>query len=125
MKKESKAKVETLCCVALASASMYFSFTEILTSKNIIGGLCLIIVTGFYFRALIPLWKREMNGVAFITIGSVLLWLLALNDLIGLGIEGLGVHIPGLNGLTPPILLTPFSLFSLILIFVAKQGERR
>lgn len=122
MRRESKAKVGTLYCSALASVSVFFGTTEILSWKNVLGGLCLIIVGGFYFRALIPLWKQEMSGVALISIGSVLLWVLALNDLIGLAIESLGVHIPGLNGLTPPILLTPFSL---ILIFIAKQGEWR
>ncbi len=101
---------------------MYLGITELLSWKDVLGGFCLVIIAGFYFKALIPLWKREMNGVAFFAIGSVLLWLLALNDLIGLGIEGLGVHIPGLSGLTPPILLTPFSL---ILIFIAKRCEWR
>jgi uncharacterized membrane protein YadS len=122
MELNSKAKVGTLYSFALASASMYLGIAEFLSFKNVLGGLCLAIVASFYFRALIPLWKREMNGVAFFTIGSTLLWLLAFNDLIGLGIECLGVHIPGLCGLTPPILLAPFSL---ILIFIAKRGEWR
>ena len=118
----SKAKVGTLSSFALALASTYFGIAGILSWRDILGGFCLIIVAGFYFKGLAPLWKREMNGVAFITIGSVLLWLLAFNDLIGLGIESLGVHIPGLISLTVPILLTPFSL---LLIFFLKQDGWR
>lgn len=119
MEMAGKAKVGTSCSFALALASMYFGIAEISSFKNVFGGLCLVIVAGFYFRALIPLWKREMNGVALISIASALLWLLAFNDLVGLGIESLGVRIPGLNGLTPPILLAPFSIF---LMLILKQG---
>lgn len=115
-------KTGTFYFLTLALASMYFGFTEFLSLKNVFGGLCLIIVAGFYFKGLAPLWKREMKGVAMISIGSVLLWLLAFNDLIGLGIESIGVRIPGLDGLTPPILLAPFSL---ILISITKRGEWR
>lgn len=115
-------KAGTFYFLALALASAYFGFAELLSLKNVFEGLCLVIVAGFYFKGLIPLWKREMKGVAFITMGSVLLWLLAFNDLIGLGIESLGVHIPGLNGLTIPILLTPFSL--LLFFFVKQDGWR-
>ena len=115
----SKAKAGTLCSFALALASMYFGIAEILSWRDILGGFCLIIVAGFYFKGLVPLWKMEMKGVALISIGSVLLWLLAFNDLIGLGIESIGVRIPGLDGLTPPVLLAPFSL---ILISIIKRG---
>jgi len=111
----------TLYSLVIAPATMYFGLVEILSLKNVIEGFCLIIIACFYFKGLLLFRRTEMRGLAYITIGSLLLWLLAFNDLVSLGI-GIAVRIPGLEGLSPPILLAPLSL---ILIPIIKHGEWR
>ena len=110
----------TLYFLIIALLTAYFGLSEVFSLKNVIEGFCLIIIACFYFKGLLLFWRTEMSGLAFITIGSLLLWLLAFNDLVSLGI-GIAVRIPGFEGLSPPILLAPLSL---ILIPIIK-GEWR
>ena len=105
-------EVEILYFFAVILASIYFIITGI--KNDLFGSICLIIVAGFYAKSLFKLQRNEMDGLAMICIASVLLWLLALNDLLGLAVGAM-------EGLTPPLILTPFSLFSIFLI--SRRGE--
>ncbi|HEC56463.1 MAG TPA: hypothetical protein ENI32_01040 [Candidatus Syntrophoarchaeum butanivorans] len=83
-------------------------------SDDIFGGISLLIVSGFYLKSSHLYWNENPDGIAVMAISTLLLWMLGINDLIGLGVGAL-------DDLTPPIILLPFSLPSIALIFKEVQ----
>ena len=82
--------------------------------KEIFGGISLLIISLFYLKSSHLLWNESPDGIAMMAISTLLLWMLGINDLIGLGVGAL-------DDLTPPIILLPFSLPSIALILKEVQ----
>jgi len=106
-KYEYKSKLGACYFLALALAGAYLGITNIIS--DFFGGVSLIIVAGFYFRSVPHMWKDSMDGLALISIGSALLWLLAFNDLLCVGTGTV-------KQLTPTLTLMPFSLINILLM---------
>ena len=104
-KYEYKYKLGACYFLALALAGAYLGITNLIS--DFFACMSLIIVSGFYLRSVPHLWKNSMDGLALISIGSMLLWLLAFNDLLCVGIGTL-------KHLTPTLTLMPFSLINIL-----------